>query len=80
VISQVSSDSAKKTLKEHIIIDKIEWNKVFLIQESDFMVNAAFGKNRTEIESIFKKELWKDVVLDVQNLTKEQFLQRLMWM
>jgi hypothetical protein len=51
-----------------------------LIQETDFMVNAAFSKNRPEIETIFKKELWENVVLDVQNLTKEQFLQRLMWM
>ena len=80
IINKISSDSAKKALKEHMIIDKIEWNKIFLIQESDFIVNAAFTKNRTEIESIFKKDFWEEIVLDVQTLTKEQFLQKLMWM
>ena len=79
VINQTSSDSAKKTLKDHIVIDKVEWNKVFLILENDFVVNAAFNKARPEIESIFKKEIGENITLDVQTLTKDEFLKRLMW-
>ena len=80
VINQISSDSAKKTLKEHMIIDRVEWNKVFLIEEDYFSSKTIFNNNRSEIESIFKKEIGENVILDVQVLTKEEFLRKLMWM
>ena len=50
-----------------------------MILENDFVVNAAFNKARPEIESIFKKEIGENITLDVQTLTKDEFLKRLMW-
>lgn len=79
VISQIPSETARNQLKEHIIIDRVEWNKVFLIKEDNFAAKTIFDNNRSDIESTLKKEIWEDIVLDVQTLTKEEFIERFMW-
>ena len=72
-------ESTKNVLKDHAILDRILDKKIILIHDNSVMVKAAFDKNREIIEWIFHKELWNDSSLDIQWMSKEDYLNKLMW-
>ena len=61
-------------------IDRIDDNKVFIIHDNSIMANKVLAKEQKEIENIIKDELWNNVSLNVEWMSKEEYFKRLMWM
>lgn len=79
VIRQIQSSTTRQVLKEHMTIDKVSDSEVSLIHDNNMVAKTMLEKQLKEIEALLEKELGKKVTLNIQWMTKEEYLQRLMW-
>ncbi len=79
VIKQISSTTTKQVINDHFIIEKITETQIFLIHDNNFIAKSMIEYARKEIENILEKELGRKVTLNIQWMSKEEYLQRLMW-
>ena len=77
-ISQhVSSTTTRQVLKDHMTIDKVDNNEVHIIHDNSMIAKTMFEKEQKNIEGIIKNELWDNITLHVEWMSKEEYFKKL---
>lgn len=78
VLSQLSSISAQTALKDKVFIEKISDTEVSIFYEKWIQVDSVMEKEKEKIWAILEKELWRKVILNIQWMSKEECMKKLM--